>query len=574
LPVFLRDAPDFFRREVGPSPMLEALSKGFQSVKNRFAGKTELSEENIQEALGEIRRSLLEADVEFHVVKKFLDRVKDKAVGEIVALKADSGKRKIKVGPGDHFIAICQKELEGLMGPVDTSLKFAHHRPTTFMMCGLQGSGKTTTTAKLARHLVEKKRRKPLLVAADVYRPAAIDQLRVLGERLKIPVYSEGTDADPRAICKNALEFAKRHRRDTVILDTAGRLAIDEEMMAELRDIATQVRPDNIFLVVDAMIGQDSVRTAKTFNDQLSLDGIILTKLDGDARGGAALSIKEVTGKPIKFLGTGESTDRLEEFRPEGIASRILGFGDIVGLMKDFEEVVDEEKAERDARRMLKGKFDFDDFLKQISIIQQMGSLKDLFEKMPFFGGQVPEGMSVDDRELDKVRAVISSMTAAEKRSPEIIDPSRVKRIARGAGRKPEEVQALVERFFQMKEMMAGLGQQIGFLEKIPGIGKVAQMKRLAEQQRRAMQGQGAPGGLQLPPGLKLPPGVQLPPGMQLPSGLAGDDADDEDDDGSAPMRLPGMPGRRMGPTRGALKNLKNKRKAERKARKANRKRK
>jgi signal recognition particle subunit SRP54 len=529
--------------------MLEAISKGFQSVRNRFQGRTELTEDNIQEALGDIRRSLLEADVEFHVTKSFLDRVKQKAVGEVVRVKAATEKRKAKVSPGDHFIQICQKELEQLMGPVDTSIRFAHHRPTTIMMCGLQGSGKTTTCGKLARYLIDKKRRKPLLVAADVYRPAAIEQLKVLGQRLNVPVYSEGDGADPRDICRNALEYAKRHRRDTVVLDTAGRLAIDEEMMAELRDIVERVRPDNVYLVCDAMIGQDSVRTAKTFNDQLELDGVILTKLDGDARGGAALSIKEVTGKPIKFLGMGEALDRLEEFRPEGLASRILGFGDIVGLMKDFEEVVDEEQAERDARRMLKGKFDFDDFIKQISIIQQMGSLKDLFEKIPMFGGALPEGMNLDDRELVKVSAMVSSMTKVEKKSPEIIDPGRVKRIARGSGRKPEEVKALVDRFFEMKKVMAQLGEQVGFLEKIPGIGKVAQMKRLAQAQQKAMAGEleGGDGEGEMPEG--MPDMGAMPPGFGLP--------------------------RRPTPKRGAeLKAMKNKRKAERKARKQNRKRK
>jgi signal recognition particle subunit SRP54 len=523
--------------------MLEAISKGFQSVRNRLQGQAELSEANIQEALGEIRRSLLEADVEFHVTRSFLDRVKAKALGEVVRLRAEAREKKVKVTPGDHFIQICQRELEQLMGPVDTSIRFAHHRPTTVMMCGLQGSGKTTTCAKLARYLIDKKRRKPLLVAADVYRPAAIQQLKVLGERLKVPVYAEGDGADPVEICKNALEYAKRHRRDTVIYDTAGRLAIDEEMMAELRHIARDVRPDNIFLVCDAMIGQDAVRTAKTFNEQLELDGVILTKLDGDARGGAALSIKEVTGKPIKFLGMGEALDRLEEFRPDGLASRILGFGDIIGLMKDFEEVVDEEKAERDARRMLRGKFDFDDFLKQISMIKQMGPLKDIFEKMPLFG-PMPENFNVDDRELDKATAIVNSMTRAERRNPEIIDEGRTRRIARGSGRKPEEVKALVDRFFLMKQVMVQLGQQVGMLERVPGIGKVAQLRRLAKAQQQILAGE------------KL-----------------GDEEAEKDE--GPPMALPpgyGLPGRRQPPKRADLRALKNKRKAERRARKINRK--
>ena len=330
--------------------MLETISKGFRSVKNRFQGKRELTPENIEEALREIRVSLLEADVDFKVVRGFISRVKEQAVGEVVRITAGSGDKKIDVSPGDHFIKICQDELEALMGPVDTSLNYAAGI-TSIMMVGLQGAGKTTTTGKLARYLLDKGRR-PLLVAADIYRPAAVEQLKVLGQSLDVPVYS-AEDTQPPQICKQAMELAKARGRDVVLFDTAGRLAIDDELMGELDDIKTLVKPENTLLVVDAMIGQDAVRTAKSFDERIGISGFIMTKLDGDARGGAALSIKAVTGRPIKFLGMGEGLDALEEFRPEGLASRIMGFGDIVGLMSDFDKVIDEEKAEADAKKLL-----------------------------------------------------------------------------------------------------------------------------------------------------------------------------------------------------------------------------
>src|SRR5262249_38425527 len=375
---------------------------------------------------------------------------------------------------------------------VETELRWAKKGPTGIMMVGLQGSGKTTTVGKLARHLEKKHKKKPLLVAADVYRPAAIEQLKVLGEQVGMPVYAEeGKGATPPEIAQHAMQWAMQHGRDVVIFDTAGRLAIDAPLMAELQEIDRRVQPANIFLVVDAMIGQDAVNTASAFHDKLNIDGVILTKLDGDARGGAALSIKEVTGKPIKFLGMGESMDKLEEFRPDGLASRILGMGDIVGLVKDFEEVVDAEKAEEDAVRMLKGKFDMQDFLEQIRVIQKMGSLKDIFEKMPFFGGGLPEGVNLDDRELTKIEAIISSMTNEERRRPEKFvvtsweeivkegkkfkrksadyDPRRVRRVASGSGRTEVEVKELLHKFASMRQMMVQLGASTGLLGKIPG---------------------------------------------------------------------------------------------------------
>ena len=333
--------------------------------------------------------------------------MKEKALGETVKLRAKAGDRALSATPEQHFIRICQDELIELMGPIDTDLDWAKKGPTAIMMVGLQGSGKTTTVGKLARWL-EKNKKRPMLVAADIYRPAAVEQLKVLGGQLGMPVFTiEGTS--PPEICEAAVKRAYETNRDVVLFDTAGRLAIDEPLMAELDEIKKRTKPNEVFFVIDAMIGQDAVKTAKTFNDRVGVTGVILTKLDGDARGGAALSIKEVTGKPIKFLGMGESLDKLEEFRPEGLASAASsGMGDIVGLMKDFEGVVDAEKAEEDAVRMLKGKFDMQDFLDQIRVIQKMGSLKDLFEKMPFFPGGLPEGVNLDDKELVKIEAMIS----------------------------------------------------------------------------------------------------------------------------------------------------------------------
>ncbi|MCS6912900.1 MAG: signal recognition particle receptor subunit alpha [Myxococcales bacterium] len=493
--------------------MLETLAKGFRAARERLTGVAELTEDHIEEALRDVRMSLLEADVAFSVTKSFLQRVRDKAVGQVVQLRAQAhmpveGKpgdqivRRMEVTPEHHFIRICHEELVSLMGPVDTAIHWAKKGPTVIMVVGLQGSGKTTTVGKLARWLERQHRKRSLLVAADVYRPAAVQQLQVIGDKLGLPVFTLA-DRTPPEICEEAYRHAYTRGYDVVLLDTAGRLAIDEPLMRELEEIKARVRPQEVFFVCDAMIGQDAVNTAKAFHDRIATTGFILTKLDGDARGGAALSIKEVTGQPIKFLGVGEGLDRLEEFRPDGLAGRILGMGDIVGLMKDFEQVVDAEKAEADALRMLKGKFDMQDFLDQIGIIQQMGSLKDLLEKMPFIGAQLPPGAQIDDRELVRIKAMISSMTADERRHPErFIETSweqviaggqvkgrrrvahyamsRIRRVARGSGRKEHEVIELLHKFALMRQMMLTMGAQTGLLGKIPGLRQLAKIKQLA----------------------------------------------------------------------------------------------
>ncbi len=567
--------------------MFETLTKGFRAAKQKLTGVAELNDEIIDEALRDVRMSLLEADVEFKVVKRFLERVKEAAHGEEVRLRAkstDLGTRRIT--PEQAFIAICQDELTRMMGPVDTDLRWAKKGPTGVMMVGLQGSGKTTTVGKLARHLESKQGKKPLLVAADVYRPAAVDQLKTLGAQLGLPVFHiEGSD--PVDICQQAVDHAAQTGRDVVIFDTAGRLAIDEPLMQELEDIDKATHPANIFLVLDAMTGQDAVRTAEAFNKRLNLDGVILTKMDGDARGGAALSVKEVTSKPIKFVGMGESLDRLEEFRPDGIASRILGMGDIVGLVKDFEQVVDAEKAEEDAVRMLKGKFDMQDFLEQIRLIQKMGSLKDLFDKLPFFPGGLPEEVNLDDRELKKIEAMISSMTAEERRNPTVFvstsweevvsqagkkgkrrradyDGRRVKRIAGGCGRSEDDVKELLQKFGAMRQMMVQLGASTGLLGKIPGFKQFSQMKRLAGLDLGALMGGGGGG---MPAGMAAA-GAGAGGGMAMPG---------------MQMQVPGLPpGYTLPGTRGApppalarasdRARKKNKRKAEKAARKKSRK--
>ncbi|HWB73754.1 MAG TPA: signal recognition particle receptor subunit alpha [Nannocystaceae bacterium] len=530
--------------------MFETISKGFRAARERLTGKGELTEEVIEAALKDVRMSLLEADVEFRVVKQFLAAVKEKAIGTEVQLVAGSGAKKVRVKSEDHFIRICHDELVALMGPPDAELATAKSGPTGIMMVGLQGSGKTTTVGKLARKL-QKDGKKVMLVACDVYRPAAVRQLQVLGEQLSVPVFAKES-GNPVEIANDANYEAAASGFDFVIFDTAGRLTIDDALMVELEQIKAKVHPANILLVIDAMIGQDAVTTAKTFDERIDISGVVLTKLDGDARGGAALSIRAVTGKPIKFLGMGETLERLEDFRPEGLAGRILGMGDLVGLMQDFQEHVDEEQAAKDAAKMLGGGFTMDDFLNQIRSIQKMGSMKDLMDKMPLgslFGGQIPQealDQAMDDRELVKIEAMIQSMTKGERAQPDMFlaeegdegpkgaarwtrrpkppkpkDPSkyaemgpeqfvegRVARVARGSGRSEEDVRGLVGRFLAMRDvfgMLGGLMGGGGMLGNLPGIKQLRQlgaMRKLAKDPEMMRSLMGGGGGMPGMPGM------------------------------------------------------------------------
>ena len=451
--------------------MLEILTRGFRDVRQYLQGMRTLNEDNLSEALKMIRVSLLEADVEFQVTLSFLERVKNQALGELVQVKIKHKDKKLKVSPGDHFISLCHEELVRLMGPADPSLNL-RSKPSSIMLVGLQGSGKTTTAAKLARFLT-RNGKKPMLVAADIYRPAALEQLQQLGIDLRIPVYSDG-GSDPPEICRKAILEIGDRGCDVAIFDTAGRLTVDALLMDELQRIQELTASENVLLVCDAMIGQESVNIAKAFNERIRLTGFILTKLDGDARGGAAISIKEATGVPIKFVGMGEGLDRLEEFRPEGVASRILGFGDVVGLVKDFEEVVDEKRAEEDAMRMLMGNFTLIDFLGQIRAIKKMGPLQDLVEKLPFFPSGVPESAKVDDYELIRMESIINSMTPSERKRPDIVDDSRISRIAGGSGRKDSEVRDLLGKFKDMSDLMVAMGggKLRGRWKRLKGIKK------------------------------------------------------------------------------------------------------
>ena len=511
--------------------MFDALTKGFKAARNRLAGLTELTEQNVDSALREVRLSLLEADVELGVVKAFLARIKEKALGEVVRTRAKGQDgSSVKVSASDVFVKICHDELVAFMAPAEgPPLATAPKgQPTGVMMVGLQGSGKTTTCAKLARW-VQKQGSHPLLVAADMQRPAAVEQLTILGAQIGVPVFNVA-GATPVDICKQALVEARSGKNDVVIYDTAGRLAIDDALMQELEEIKAAVQPQNVLLVVDAMIGQDAVKTSKTFHDRLGLTGVVLTKLDGDARGGAALSVKEVTGAPVLFAGVGETLDKFEEFRAEGMASRVLGMGDVVGLMKDFQEVVDEKDATEKAMRMLEGNFTLDDFLEQVRMIQKMGSIKDLIAKVPGMGDMLPPGANVDDGELGRIEAIIQSFTKFERRDPYALirEPTRVARIAKGSGQSGQQVEELVQKFLFMKQMMEGLGQNMGMMGRIPGMKNVAMAKQMRKQMA---QGGGFPGmgGMGLPgmPGLGLPgmPGMGFPgfPGMAAPGAGTGE---------------------------------------------------
>jgi signal recognition particle subunit SRP54 len=450
--------------------MLETLTRGFAAARERLAGVRQLSEENVEQALRDVRTSLLEADVDLGVVRDFLARVKQRALGSRVETRVrDASGRTLRVGPGQHFVKACEEELAALMGPVDPSLRRDARGATSVMLLGLQGVGKTTVAAKLARHL-QREGRRVLLVAADIQRPAAVLQLQQLGERIGAAVHVGAPGESPPAICAAAARRARQEGFDAIVYDTAGRLAIDDELMAELEEVARAVEPGNRILVCDALMGRDAVNVARAFGERIPLDGLVLTKLDGDARGGAALAVKAVTGVPIKFVGTGEDLERLEPFRPEGLASRILGMGDVVGLVRDFEQVVDQREAEADAERLLRGRFGLEDLLKQLRTIQRMGPLREVFAKLPGIGGLAEQ---VDERELVKVESLIRSMTPGERARPETIDKSRAARIARGSGRRSRDVRELVDRFVQMRGLLGAMGSG-GLLSRIPGLGRLS----------------------------------------------------------------------------------------------------
>jgi signal recognition particle subunit SRP54 len=452
--------------------MLETLTRGFEAARDRLRGVRTLDEENVDEALRDVRTALLEADVDFQVTRDFLARVKQRALGEKVETRArDAHGNLLRVTPGQHFVRVCQDELTALMGPVDPALA-RRDGTLSVMLIGLQGVGKTTVAAKLARYLAREASR-PLLVAADVQRPAAVLQLQQLGAQIGVAVHADEPGERAPAICARAAERARREGFDAVVYDTAGRLAIDDELMGELEEVRAATRPANVLLVCDALMGRDAVQVARAFAERLPVDGLILTKLDGDARGGAALAVKAATGVPIKFLGTGESVERLEPFRPEGLASRILGMGDVVGLVRDFESVVDQRRAEADAERLLRGQFSMEDLLGQLRTIQRLGPLREVFAKLPMFGSLADK---VDGDELGRIEAIIHSMTRSERHDPELLvrERGRSARVARGSGRPVKEVGELVKRFAQMREVMAALGSGGGLLSRIPGLGRLA----------------------------------------------------------------------------------------------------
>ena len=427
--------------------MFEAISESLDAVFRKLRLKGRLTEANIADAMREIRRALLEADVNYKVVKEFIDGVTKEALGEKV-IKA--------ISPGQLIVKIVDDKLVELMGPVDHKIPQNDKGPTVMMLAGLQGSGKTTTCGKLAKFL-QRRGHSPLMVAADVQRPAAVEQLEVLGRDIDIPVYTEAGAAPPQ-ICKNAVNYASQINCDFVLLDTAGRLHIDVDMMDELKKIAAKMELQQIYLVCDAMTGQDAVNSAREFNEQLELDGVILTKLDGDARGGAALSVKAVTGKPIKFVGVGEKLDKLEEFYPDRMASRILGMGDVVTLVEKAQDVFDEEQAKKLEEKILKKQFNLEDFLGQLQQMKKMGPLSEMLAMIPGIGKKL-KGIEVDDGQLGKIEAVIQSMTAKERRNPDAIDGSRRQRIAGGSGTSAGDVGALLKQFKQMKHVMKRFGE-------------------------------------------------------------------------------------------------------------------
>lgn len=428
----------------------EGLSEKLSATFKRLRSRGRLTEADVKDVMREVRLALLEADVNYKVAKDFTNRVGEKCIGENITES---------LTPAQTVIKIVNSELTELMGGEQARLNRASKGPTVIMFCGLQGSGKTTHAAKIAK-LLRSKGNRPLLAACDIYRPAAIDQLKIVAEKAGVPVFEKGTQ-NPVKTAKQAYEWAKDYGNDYLLIDTAGRLHIDEELMNELREMKKAVPPDDILLVVDAMTGQDAVNVAESFNEALNITGVVITKLDGDTRGGAALSVKAVTGCPIKFAGTGEKLDDIEEFHPERMASRILGMGDVMSLIEQAEAKLDEKKAEETARRLQQNKFDLNDMLFQFEEIHKIGSVKKLVSMMPGMGSKIREE-DIDERRFDRIEAIIKSMTPKERAKPDIINPSRKRRIAAGSGTKVEDVNMLLRQYEQIKKMFRQIGGKKG----------------------------------------------------------------------------------------------------------------
>ena len=486
--------------------MFDALSDRFDGIFRRLRGKGRLTEQDVDEVLREIRLALLEADVNLQVTKNFCARVRERCVGEHVSEA---------LNPAQQVVKIVNEELTNTLGGETMRMTFASKPPTVVLMAGLQGSGKTTTAAKLARWF-RQQGRNPMLVGADLQRPAAVEQLRTLGERVGVPVWSEPTD--PVDVARRSIDEARRAGRDVVIVDTAGRLAIDAEMMEQVRQISAVTEPHYTFLVVDAMTGQDAVTVAESFHETLELDGVILTKLDGDARGGAALSVKEVVGRPIAFASTGEKLEDFDLFHPDRLAGRILGMGDMLTLIEKAEEAFEKEEAEEAAAKLLEGRFTLEDFLDQMQQVKKMGPLNNLVKMMPGLPKEAKD-VEIDDRELLRLEAIIRSMTPDERQRPEIIDGSRRTRIATGSGSQPNDVQNLLKQFKQMQKMMNQLG----------GFGS------------KAMRGKNRKGGKQSKGGKRSgnPAGGRVTPKGQKKLVLP----DFEKDLADLESRMPGLPG-------------------------------
>ena len=429
--------------------MFESLSDRLQDIAHKIKGYGKITEENIAPMMREIRLSLLEADVNYKVVKEFTNTVKEKALGEEVSSS---------LNPGDLFVKIVRDELQELLGG-DNAPLVIDKKPTIAMLVGLQGSGKTTTIGKLSNFLRKKHSKKPLLVACDVYRPAAIDQLIQIGKELNIPVYSEGK-GDPVSIAKNAISYANENKYDYILIDTAGRLHIDEELMNELKNISSAINPHEILLVIDSMMGQDAINVITGFNDALHLTGVILTKLDGDTRGGVALSVRHLTNIPIKFIGISEKMDGLTEFHPDRMANRIIGMGDVISLVEKVQDEIDEKEAEKTAKKMMKGKFDLEDFLAQLNQIKKLGPLENLIKMIPGAKKMGIADAKIDPKQMAHIEAIILSMTPEERHNPDIIKASRKERIAKGCGLTVTDVNKLLNQFEEMKKMMKMIGNK------------------------------------------------------------------------------------------------------------------